>query len=265
MLAGLLTATSILHGALNTLPELNKLVMLTLILRAHLVQFCLKQVRLFGQVSLAHLGERLPHLGQLGLKLLIGLLLANQVAILHFNLCPQSCCAFLQIVDFFLLFLDRARQILDLFICFPGLASLLFHFYLQLVHQSVEFFNLTIFVLDLSLDSPLIFGLFFLCVFLKSRLQLIYFIESVPDLDLVLSMDYLPQAFHLLPETFLNHWYLRSFILMVFFLLDLLLFSFFRGLLLLGLTTSSMASITLTSSCSLFPVSAVSAMGRFAS
>ena len=67
MLAGLLTATAILHGSLDTFPQLDKLVMLALILSAHLVQFCLKQVRLFGQVSLAHLGERLPHLGQLGL------------------------------------------------------------------------------------------------------------------------------------------------------------------------------------------------------
>ena len=91
-------------------------------------------MRLFGQVSLTHLGKRLPDRGQLGLQLLIGLLLTDQVAVLHFNLCPQSCGAFLQIVDFFLLFLDRARQILDLFIGFPGLASLLFHLYLQLIH-----------------------------------------------------------------------------------------------------------------------------------
>ena len=218
-------------------------------------------MRFFGEVGLAHLGERLPDRGQLGLQLLIHLLLANQVTVLHFNLSAQPRRTLLQIVDLVLLFLNRTRQILDLFVGFPSLASLLLYLYLQLIHQCVQFFNLTILVLQLSLDGPLIFRLLFLCVFLKGRLQLIYLIKSVPDFDFVLGVDYLSQAFHLFTETFghlcrsLNSYSLIGVCLMIF--LDLLLLRFLCGL--FGFSASFVA-LMLSSSCLLPPYIAMTAV-----
>ena len=85
---------------------------------------------------------------------------------------------------------------------FTSLASLLLDPDLKFADKRVKFFNLPIFVLKLALQCPIVLGLFLFRGLFKSRLQLIDLLEGIPDLDLILGVYDLPQAFHLLTEVF---------------------------------------------------------------
>ena len=120
--------------------------------------------------------------------------------ILNFDLGAHSCGIFQKIFYLFIFFLDRTGQILHLFVYFSGLSPLLLHLGLKLIDKRVQLFNLAVFILELALQGSIILRLLLLRILLQRRPQLIDFVESVPDLDLVLGVHDLAQAFQLLAK-----------------------------------------------------------------
>ena len=81
-----------LHGSLDRLSELEQLLSLALVLRAHLLEFRREQESFLGEVGLAYLSESLARRAQFTLQLLNLLLLYSEMLVLYFNLGSHPGC-----------------------------------------------------------------------------------------------------------------------------------------------------------------------------
>lgn len=159
-----------LHGAFDAISKLRKLFALTLIFSPHLFKLGLKQKRLFGQIRLTDLGEVLLGEAQLSFELLLGLLLLGHVRILHLDLSLQSVGFFYDHLFLIFTFLHVGREILHLFVNLAALTALRLNLFLQLIDELVELVYLSVFVIELAGEHPVVFGLLLLSTFLKSIL-----------------------------------------------------------------------------------------------
>jgi hypothetical protein len=84
--------------------------------------------------------------------------------ILNLDLCLQLCQFLDHDLIFFSFLVDRSRKILDVLINLAALIPLLFDFLLKPRYKSVEFFDLTVFVFKLALQSAVVLGLSLLSI-----------------------------------------------------------------------------------------------------
>ena len=175
-----------LHGSLDGFSELEQLRSLALVLRAHLLEFSREQESLLGEVGLAYLSESLSRRAQFTLKLLNLLLLHSKMLVLYLNLGSHPGSLLLEALILTIFQLDSCGKVLHFFISSATLLSLILDLLLELRQVSVQFFDISILVLELTLKKSVLLCLPLLSILFKRGFQFLQLLEGAAHLCLVI-------------------------------------------------------------------------------
>ena len=159
---------------------------LALVLRAHLLEFCREQEGLLGEVGLAYLSESLSRRAQFTLKLLNLLLLHSKMLVLYLNLGSHPGSLLLEALILTIFLLDGRGKVLHFFISSATLLSLILDLLLELRQVGVQFLDLPILVLELTLKKSILLRLPLLSILFKRGFQFLQLLKGAAHLCLVI-------------------------------------------------------------------------------